>query len=121
MTRIRMVGEVEASDFPNPEFRFFIYHPEGHGFLYFRSAAERDAAAPDVIRDYCDDGWAEEVEFVVAGEVTHTCQKTNVELRPDKLDEEGYDDNGVYWDQDWDCKCDYGLVALQASEQEQQP
>jgi hypothetical protein len=121
MTRTRMIADVEAADFPSAEFRFFIYDPEGHGFLYFRTAEDRDTAAPDVIRDYCDDGWSEEVESVIAGEITHTCQKTNVEQRPEVVDEEGYDGEGNYWAEEWDFKCDYALVGIQQAEQEQQP
>lgn len=121
MSRTRMIAGVEAADFPSAEFRFFIYDPEGHGFLYFRTAEDRDTAAPDVIRDYCDDGWSEEVECVIAGEITHTCKKTNVEQRPEVVDEDGYDGEGNYWAEEWDCKCDYALVGIQPVEQEQLP
>lgn len=95
------------------EFRFFIFDPEGDGFCYFKSKEDRDAAASGVIQGYLDDGWSEEVERVVAGEVTHTCQQTNVEHRPseDQIDEEGCDGEGNYWG-DYEYRCNYELVDL---------
>lgn len=71
----------KSSDTPSQEYRFFIYDPAGWGFKYYRSAADRDACSDAIIQAYLDDGWDEEVENVVAGEVTHTCQKVNVEHR----------------------------------------
>lgn len=115
----RMGSGIESSDFPSNEFRFFIYDPDGNGFLYFRSAEDRDAASDEVIRNYLDDGWSEEVENVVAGEITHTCEKINVVQRPDVIDDDGLDEGGDYWAEEWDCKCDYGLVSLQPQEQHQ--
>lgn len=113
--RTRMIAGVEASDFPNNEFRLFIYDPDGAGFLYFRSAEDRDQASHNVILAYLDDGWSEDVESVVAGEITQTCQKVNVTPRPEVINEDGEDENGEYWAEEWDCKCEYALVSLQAA------
>lgn len=102
----------KSSDTPSQEYRFFIYDPAGWGFKYYRSAADRDACSDAIIQAYLDDGWDEEVENVVAGEVTHTCQKVDVEHRPEKLDDEGHDADGGYWAPEWDYKCNYDLVPI---------
>ncbi len=101
---------------PSAEFRYFIYDPSGDGFTYYRSAADRDADSTNIIAQYCDDGWDEDVENIVAGEISHTCEKTNVRARPpeDEIDGEGYDQDGDYWAEEWDYKCGYELLPLAA-------
>jgi hypothetical protein len=103
-------SDIAHKSWPDAEFRFFIYDPEGAGFMYFRSAEDRDQASEDVIQQYLDDGWDESVEQVVAGEISHTCQQVNREERPaaEELDEEGYDGEGTYWG-DFDYRCNYAL------------
>lgn len=108
------VTDVKSSESASEQYRFFIYDPAGWGFQYYRTAEDRDAARGTIIHSYLDDGWDEEVENVIAGEVTHTCQKTEVEQRPDQVDEEGYDADGNYWAEEWDCKCNYDLLPLGA-------
>ena len=105
---------IECSGTPSQEFRFFFYDPEGDGFTYYRSAEDRDAAAPDSIQEYCQDGWDESVTQIVAGELTHTCQQTNVVPRPpaDEIDEDGLDQQGRFWQESWDHYCDYDLQPL---------
>lgn len=112
--------KIETNWQPSAEFRFFIYDPEGEPFTYFKSAADRDSAAADIISNYMDDGWAEEVEHVVAGELTHTCQQTNLRTRPDdeELDDEGCDGEGTYWGE-FDTFCNYELVPLQTGKAQQ--
>lgn len=107
-----------GEDHPSSTCRFFIYDPQGWGFKYFDSPESRNAAKDAIIQSYLDDGWDEEVEQIVAGEVTHTCEKINVELRPadDALDEEGCDGEGTYWG-DHDLRCDYDLLPLAADDQ----
>lgn len=100
---------------PSSTHRFFIYDPEGWGFRYFASPESRDAAKASIIHSYLDDGWDESVEQVIAGEVTHTCEKINVEHRPEVLDEDGHDADGTYWG-DFDTRCDYDLLPLPATE-----
>ena len=104
---------------PDPEYRFFLYDPEGDGFMFFRSAEERDAAAGETISVYLDDGWAEEVEGVFAGEVTHHTIRTNVTRKPKREhfdSEEDFDDAmNEFGDPDWDYTCDYELRPLAES------
>ena len=89
------------------EYRFFLLDPEGDGWMFFKSAEERDAHAKKIIPEYFQDGWSEDVEFVCAGTVTHIMKKTNVILRPpeDEIDEEGQDN-------DWEYKCNYELTDI---------
>lgn len=103
------------SDTPSSTHRFFIYDPQGWGFAYYASAEARDAAKDGIIQSYLDDSWDEEVGQVIAGEVTHVCEKINVEPRPDELDENGCDADGTHWPEEWAYKCDYDLLPLPAT------
>lgn len=106
--------DLSSTDTPAPDRTFFIYDPEGGGFSYFKSAEARDEAKENIIQSYLDDGWDETVEQVVAGEVTHTCQKINLVPRPpeDQIDEKGCDRDGEYWEPNWDYRCEYDLLPL---------
>lgn len=117
MSSAKQQGAIERDWKPSAEFRYFIHDPDGEGFIYFRSAEDRDAASHDIIMQYLDDGWDESVENVVAGEVTHTCDKVNVTPRPpeDEIDGEGHDKDGDYWAEEWAYKCGYELVAVAGS------
>jgi len=106
--------DATRSDTPSSTHRFFIYDPQGWGFAYYASAEARDAAKDGIIQSYLDDGWDEEVEQVIAGEVTHTCEKVNVEQRPEQVDEDGHAEDGTYWAEEWSYKCDYDLLPLAA-------
>lgn len=106
---------------PDPEYRFFLYDPEGYGFMFFRSAEERDAAASDAIFAYLDDEWAEEVEGVFAGEVTHHTIRTHVTMKPKREDfdsEEEFEDAlSEFGDSDCDYTCNYELRPLTESDE----
>ena len=82
---------------PHPEYRFWLYDPEGDGMTYWRTAADRDKAAERVIPTYLDDCWAEETEYICAGEVTHIARAKDKQMRPDNLDDEDIDGEGNYW------------------------
>jgi hypothetical protein len=92
---------------------YFVYDPEGEGMSYFETIEARDKFASECIEKYlCSDGWSEEVDNVVAGVVTHRAQQTNREDRPDELDEEGCDGEGVYWELDIDYMCNYRILPI---------
>ena len=99
---------------PTKNYPYFYYDVEDSGFVYFQTEKERDEAVKEAIQDYLDDGWNEEVENIVVGEMTGSSTKINVQIAPDpsELDEEGCDKSGEYWDQDWDYKCDYEIKPL---------
>lgn len=99
---------------PSASHRFFLYDPLGNGFLYYPSVEARDAAHQGIIQSYLDDAWNEEVEQIVAGEVTHTCEQVGREERPDasELNAEDCDRAGKYWG-DWQYTCDYALFPLE--------
>lgn len=99
---------------PDADHRFFIFCPQDTQFYYFATAAERDQYNDTVIRSYLDDGWDEQVEGVVAGELTHVCQQIDRLERPpaDQIDDEGHDLEGRYWDPCWSHHCDYALQPL---------
>lgn len=104
---------IEHQDSPSATHRHFIYDPLGNGFLYFRSAAERDQAMDWVVQTYLDDEWSEEVEQIVAGEVSHSCQSVGRENRPsaELLDKNNCDPEGNHWG-NFEFRCNYELLPL---------
>lgn len=92
------------------EFKFWLYDPNGWGMRYFKSEEERNTAVKGLIDSYySDDGWEEEVLEISAGEVTHIIQEINRIDRPEVLDENDYDEDGNYWNSDWDSLVNYEL------------
>ena len=82
---------------PGKGYRYWLYDPEGDGITYYRTKDDRDDAGRKAIASYLEpDGWGEAVEFVAAGEVTHIAHLDLV-LRPQELDDDGCDDEGIYW------------------------
>jgi hypothetical protein len=104
---------------PSADFRFFLYDPDGDGFMFFATAEERDQAAPGVISEYSDDGWSEEVTGVCAGELTATTHQTGVEHKPRREDfdsEEDFEGAMEDWpNHDFDTTCNYELKPLAAA------
>ena len=102
-----------------PEAPFFILDPEGDGLTYFETAAERDTAAAELIKNYLDaDGWGEGVEYLVAGTITHRATETNRQDRPADLDEDGIDGEGVWWGPDVEYRCGYQMLPVPSVEAE---
>lgn len=99
---------------PAKERPFFVYDPEGDGFVYFATEQERDDHAHDCIQAYLNDGWSEEVVNVVAGVLTHRAAQVDRIDRPPKeeIGEDGCDEDGNYWPEEFDYICDYKLLPL---------
>ena len=97
----------------SPDRPYFVHDPEGDGFSYYATEEERDKHAEECIQEYLDDGWSEEVVFVMAGKITHRATQVDLEKRPDNLDEDNLDEEGNYWDSDWDYKCNYELRPIE--------
>ena len=66
---------------PDKDYRFFIQAHDGAMF-YFDSPGERDAHAELLINAVVAEGYVEEVQRIVAGEVTHRAARSNVLARP---------------------------------------
>lgn len=94
------------------DYPYFLYAPESDGFYYFKTEKDRDDFAKLEIAEYLDDGWMEEVEGIMAGKITHTTQQTNRTEKPDNLDEDGLDGEGLYWAPEWDYVCNYELIPI---------
>ena len=60
-------------------------------------------------------GWAYEVEGVVAGEVTHFAQCLDKKMCPDDLDDERCDGEGTYWPHEVPWMGNYTLAAIDAA------
>jgi hypothetical protein len=78
---------------PHPDYRYWLYDPEGDGMTYYRTQEDRDNAGKQAVEMYLSDGeWDDQVERVTAGMVTHYAQLINKEQQPDNLENEGCDD-----------------------------
>ncbi len=100
---------------PSAEYRYWLYDPEGDGMVYFRTQADRDKQAATAIDAYLDDGWAEEVELVAAGELTHFAQVLDKTMRPadEDLDEEQRDGAGCEWPEGMAWRGNYEMAPLE--------
>lgn len=111
--------------------KYFIHDPEDQTFFYKTEKDWEDAMMGfDFLGKYCDDGWSEEVENVIAGLIpigiersvddeideydfyygwaTHIATRSNERQRPDDVDEDGYSlSTGDWWSEDWDFICSY--------------
>lgn len=117
------MDKIDMKHRPSAEYRYWLYDPEGDGMVYFRSAAERDKRASAVIESYLDEEWAEEVELVAAGELTHFAQLIDRQLRPadEDLDEDMCDGEGTSWPEGMAWRGNYTLAPLNASSDADEP
>lgn len=96
-------------------YRYFVYDPE-NGSEFFASEKEALDYAEETLDLYReaaqDNGWDEEVGIVV-GKITHYLEKCNVVTKKGELDEDGNDENGVYWKYpEWEEMHDYQFVKI---------
>ena len=91
--------------------KWFTYDPEGDGYQEHPTEEAAISSAEKSIREYLDDGWAEDVEFVTVGKVTHRATQCDYTKRPpdSEIDEEGLDGEGTWWDGDWEEMCNYKM------------
>ena len=91
-------------------YNFFVMCPE-EGFQVFETLEDALDTADERIKGYLVDGWSEEVTNVCVGKITHRAKICD-EVFPDgEIDEDGIDEAGEYWDPDFDCKCNYKMIA----------
>lgn len=91
---------------------YFYYDPNYNEYHYFATKEERDKDVYDLISDYTEIYDDSLLTDIFAGEITHCVKMFNKTIRPTNLDEEGYDDNGEYWDNECSYKCDIELVPI---------
>ena len=89
------------------EDKYFVYDPE-NGFETYATKEECEKEANELIQSYLQDGWDEGVENVVSGIITHKATQTDREEKPEELDDEECDEEGVYWGY-FDYRCNYKL------------
>lgn len=99
--------------------KFFLYDPEHDGFECFATEAARDAKVQERINAYLvpDEGWSEDVEQVFVGVITGRATMCDIVRPTGKINEEGEDEDGVYWP-DWMdmdshmAQCNYRIVPV---------
>ena len=103
---------MRAKNNPDKEYKYFLFDPLGDGFVFYKSAKDRDDDAQDTIDSYLDETWDEAVEQVWTGEITGICKQVNREDRPNDIDEEGYSNDGEWWPDNIDYRCSYALTPI---------
>jgi hypothetical protein len=103
-----------ARSTPNATFRFGLYDPIEDGIEFYETAEDRDKAAEITIKGYLYDGeWDPDVKGIFAFDVTHRATEIDIVMRKGELDDDGYDENGEYWDSNAvDKKCNYRLMPI---------
>lgn len=93
-----------------------LYDPNGEGVTFHESREDRDAYAKEVLKEYLSEGeWNEEVTQVFAFVVTDRVAAVNIIERKGELDDDGYDEEGNYWESaEFDYTCNYELQEFPA-------
>lgn len=97
---------------PDRDHVYGLYDPEGNGYTFYATEKERDNAAEGAIGAYLDDTWFDEVEGVFAFTVTAKATQVDVKHPEGELDDEGYDENGDWWESSVDFSCNYAMKPL---------
>lgn len=93
--------------------KFFSYCPES-GFDTHKTHEDALLHASDIVPDYLQDGWSEDVTGVCVGIITHRATMCDKVERDGSVDEYGCDDKGSYWDPEWAYKCDYKMLPVES-------
>lgn len=109
------VEKIDWDIHPDEEYQYFLFERD-NGMMFFKSIQDRQDMFDSLKDCYLDDVWDEEVENIVAGEVTHATTPTDLKKKPDNLNEDGEDEEGFCWPSQWDYMCDYALTALSSLE-----
>ena len=89
--------------------KYFVYCPDC-GMEEFDTIEERDNAASDCIQHHLDDTWSEDVDGVVSGVIQERASKTDVTERPESLDDDLCDTDGLVWPIGIDYTCSYEMT-----------
>ena len=94
--------------------KYFSYCPED-GFDTHETLSLALLNAIDIIPNYLDEGWSEDVTGVCVGTITHRATMCDKVERAGDVDEDGYDTKGEHWeDPDWDYKCSYKMLPVKS-------
>lgn len=93
--------------------KYFLYDTE-NGFETFETLDARKTEEKKAIAAYLEDGWSEDVEYVMSGIIAHRATKCDVQNKPpeSELDEEGYDGDGQDWTGDYEYICNYEMKEI---------
>ncbi len=93
--------------------KYFSYCPEG-GFDTHETLEDALLNANNLIPNYLDEGWSEDVTGVLVGTITHRSTMCDPIFPDGEIDEDGIDEAGEYWDPDFNCKCNYKMMPVEA-------
>lgn len=102
-------GHSDYGHIPAHDKLWFAFDPEGDGATFHRTEADAKAYAETAIADSLDECWPEEVDSICYGRVVGAATQVNKVERPSSLDEDNCAEDGEYWPDGIDFKCDYEL------------
>ena len=92
--------------------QFFVYCNES-GYECFETLDDALDAADERAQNYLSDAWSDEVTSVCVGKITHRAQMCDQVFPEGEIDEDGLDESGEPWDQDWEYKCNYKVLPVE--------
>ena len=97
---------------------YWVYDPIDNDYIFYDDIDERDHMVDIIIEDCRDDGmWEDDMlDQIKCGESikTHKVVQTDVKIRPDNLDPDGYDEDDCYWPGDCEYICDYKMKEIKS-------
>lgn len=107
----------KGKSFPTKEAPYFYGDMACADFEYFENKEDRDEAVKDAIQAYLDaDGWDEQVEQIIVGEVTGVSTQFDKREPQGEIDENGDDENGDYFGS-FDYICNYKIEDLKGDKE----
>jgi len=95
---------------------YWVYDSIESDYIFYDDPDARDEMCAEIIESCRDEGmWELELlDDIKCGIsfTTHEIVQTDVIMRPDKIDPDGYDEQGVYWPKDWYYICDYKMKEI---------
>lgn len=107
------VGHADYGYIPACEYPWFFYDSDGDGMVFCKTEQEAKAGAERAIDDSLDELWSESVDQICYGRVIMVATQCDREERPDSIDDDGISDDGDYWPEHCEFKCNYRLDPIE--------
>lgn len=90
------------------KYKYFSSCPE-NGVSFHETQQQALDFANENIRTHLHDAWSDNVEEIVVGIITHQSTAGEREYPTGKIDEDGVDEEGIYWSGDYDYRVGYTM------------
>lgn len=95
---------------PTKEKPWFCFDGDEHEYFETEDLATK---ASQILINHClDESWDENVHNIFVGKITKVSTQIDYVKRPDVIDEDGMDESGDYWLDEWSYRCNYKILPL---------